>query len=344
MTTSASPKPNALLFGLGSIGGVYASILARSGAADVSVVARSNYAAVKEHGFGLESEKFGSHHITFDGVYRDTSEAAASGKVFDFVLCANKALLDAKPSLAETLAPVVTPGRTAIVLLQNGVGAEAPLHAAFPSTTIISAVVWTGAKVLPPSDAGVPRVQQFARESLTIGVDPAPGLPAAEERARLDRLVALLKAGGGDCDVVDDIQSARWIKVVWNCAWNSLTSVTRLRTNHIFGSSPGAAAFALDLMREVVAVARAKGLTVPEGTEEDLLKQCQAVGGAGLPSSMMFDNEAGRPMEVEVILGTPVREGQRLGVPVPILTTLYTIVKALDWRNANPEEAAAPGP
>lgn len=88
MTASSSnSKPNALLFGLGSIGGVYASILSRSGQADTSVVARSNYAAVKDKGFGLESEKFGKHHIVFDGVYRDTKEAAASGKVFDYGAC-----------------------------------------------------------------------------------------------------------------------------------------------------------------------------------------------------------------------------------------------------------------
>lgn len=127
-----------------------------------------------------------------------------------------------------------------------------------------------------------------------------------------------------------------------NCAWNSLTTVTRLRTNQIFGSSPGAADLSVALMNEVVAVARAKGLDVPEDTAGKLLAQIQEVGGPGLPSSMMMDNEAGRPTEVEVILGTPMREGQRLGVPVPILTTLYTVVKALDWRNAHPAEAKFP--
>lgn len=106
-----------------------------------------------------------------------------------------------------------------------------------------------------------------------------------------------------------------------NCAWNSLTTVTRVRTNHIFESSPGAADLSLALMEEVCAVARAKGLSVPEGTAARLLSECKEVTGAGLPSSMMMDNEAGRPMEVEVILGTPKREGERLGVPVPILTT-----------------------
>lgn len=74
-------------------------------------------------------------------------------------------------------------------------------------------------------------------------------------------------------------------------------------------------------MEEVAAVARAKGLSIPDGTPQRLLAKCKEVPGAGLPSSMMADNEAGRATEVEVILGTPMREGQRLGVPVPILTT-----------------------
>lgn len=60
-------KPCALLFGLGGIGGIYASILACSGAVDVSVVARSNYAAVKDKGLNLRSEKFGDVHTKFDG-------------------------------------------------------------------------------------------------------------------------------------------------------------------------------------------------------------------------------------------------------------------------------------
>lgn len=55
-------------------------------------------------------------------------------------------------------------------------------------------------------------------------------------------------------------------------------------------------------MREVEAVAKAKGLKVPEGTVEKLIKQCTDVGELGLPSSMMAVNLAGRPMEVEVSL------------------------------------------
>lgn len=56
------------------------------------------------------------------------------------VLCSNKALLDAIPSLSDSVRPVIS-SETSIVLFQNGVGAEEPLHKAFPQNTIISAVV-----------------------------------------------------------------------------------------------------------------------------------------------------------------------------------------------------------
>lgn len=106
-----------------------------------------------------------------------------------------------------------------------------------------------------------------------------------------------------------------------NCCWNSLTALVRIRTNPFFESSQYALPLCKTIMQEVEAVAKAKGLTIPDGKVDELLKQCTDVGGLGLPSSMMADNFQGRPMEVEVILGTPVKEGIRLGVPVPTLLT-----------------------
>ncbi|WRT65321.1 uncharacterized protein IL334_002264 [Kwoniella shivajii] len=327
-----------LLFGLGGIGGIYACILQLSGQCDVHVVARSNYKVVKENGFKLVSPKFGNHDgLKFAGVWKSTEEAAASGVKFSYVLCANKALLDAKPSLSDHLKPIITPSLTSVVLLQNGVGAEEPLHESFPETTIISAVVWTGGKALSAGEG----VEQFNREGLTIGVDYKEDGDKSKEDEKLDKLVGWLQAGKGDCTVTKDIQSERWVKVIWNCCWNSLTAATGLKTGPFFDSSSQALPLCYTVMREVEAVAKAKGLKIEDGTVEKLIKQCTDVAYPGLPSSMMADNKAGRPMEVEVILGTPVREGQKLGVPVPTLTAIYTIVKALDYGNQNSEAAKA---
>ena len=67
-------RENVLLFGLGGIGGVYASILHLSGKCDVHVVARSNYDSVKEKGFRLKSPIFGDHDsLEFAGGEFNTS-------------------------------------------------------------------------------------------------------------------------------------------------------------------------------------------------------------------------------------------------------------------------------
>lgn len=116
--------------------------------------------------------------------------------------------------------------------------------------------------------------------------------------------------------------------------------MTRVKTNRFFESSPQALPLCYTVMEEVVAVARAKGMTVPDDTVPKLIKQCTDVK-TGLPSSMMADNFAGRPMEVEVILGTPVREAARLGVKVPTLLTFVFSCSCLSSRGVPTDAAQA---
>lgn len=63
--TAATKQPRTLVFGLGAIGGIYAAILKRSNACDVSVVARSTYDGVRKHGLRLNSEKYGNETAHF---------------------------------------------------------------------------------------------------------------------------------------------------------------------------------------------------------------------------------------------------------------------------------------
>lgn len=63
--TGAAKQPRALVFGLGAIGGIYAAILKRSNACDVSVVARSTYDGVRKHGLKFNSEKHGNETAHF---------------------------------------------------------------------------------------------------------------------------------------------------------------------------------------------------------------------------------------------------------------------------------------
>lgn len=184
---------------------------------------------------------------------------------------------------------------------------------------------WVGAVQNTP---GI--VNHWASENTQVGIFPNRTLDAAFEKARLDEFTSLLREGGTPFTVEDNIQIQRWEKVVWNVAWNSLTTLTMLDTHSWLKSSPDAMPMTRALMREVIDVARKCGVPLQYELIDVLLDRILAMQPIG--SSMQMDCKMGRPMEVDVILGTPVRKGRELGVPIPTLEVLYTLLLAINSR------------
>lgn len=170
---------------------------------------------------------------------------------------------------------------------------------------------------LPPDKPGVP----------VAGLDDE--LPGAAQR-RLDRFAALLAAGQTVYQVVPDIQVLRWEKVVWNAAWNALTTLTRSDTHAWLASSADAPPLTTRLMREVIAVARGLGVPLADALADDLVRRIRARPPIG--SSMWADYERGRPLEVDAILGYPVRKGRELGLAIPTIETLFVLLTAINKR------------
>ncbi|KAF7314520.1 G-protein alpha subunit [Mycena kentingensis (nom. inval.)] len=324
-----------LVFGLGAVGSVYAFILQSGKQARVSVVARSNGAAIREKGLNIRSRKFGDYDgVRFDAVYTSCEEAARSGRVFSYVFCANKAILDASPSMVELLTPVVGP-ETTIFLIQNGFGVEDLLHAAFPKNTVVTSVGWTGARYRPDG-----AVELFTRtDSLVVGVDwnTGPGLSKERQQRDVKGLGELLAKSGATFTVKEDVRADRWMKLVWNAAWNTLIALTLMRTSDFIRTLDQAEVVARSIFSEVIAVGKAKGLELPHDALEGEMRKYRTMKGAN--SSMLVDVQRKTPTEVEAIVGYPMREGQRLGVAVPTLVTIYALLKAVDWRHANPDAA-----
>ena len=310
---------NILLYGLGAIGSFYAFILSRAKKVRLTVVARSNFDAVRANGILIKSQNHGEHRIHPD-VVRSPDEAHAQ---FDYIVCAHKALDQA--AVPMQLVTAVAEAKTTIVLIQNGVGIEEPFHKAFAKCAIISCVAWTGATQTSP---GV--VESTKSEDIQIGLFPNSSLDATSERQKLDTFASLLRDGGTSFRVEDHIQVHRWSKVVWNAAWNSLTTLTMLDTQSWLSSSSGSEPMTRRLMREVIDVAKAIDVPLQYELIDQLLKKIRAMPGIG--SSMLTDCKNGRKMEVDVIFGVPVRKGRELGVPVPILETLYTILQGVNSR------------
>lgn len=165
---------------------------------------------------------------------------------------------------------------------------------------------------------------------MQIGLFANARVEKATEQQRLDTFADLLRNGQTRFQILHDIQRKRWEKVVWNAAWNSITALTMVDTQTWLHSSDDAEPFTRKLMLEVIHIARGCGVALQDELPDQLIGKIKAMPGIG--SSMQTDFKNGRPMEIDVILGFPVRKSRELGISAPYLETLYVILRAIDGR------------
>ncbi len=84
------------------------------------------------------------------------------------------------------------------------------------------------------------------------------------------------------------------------------------------------------LMRELIDVARRCNVPIDYELVDRLLEKVLAM--KGVYSSMYVDSQEGRPLEVDVILGTAVRKAAEFGMEVPALKMVYALTVAVDQR------------
>jgi len=293
-----------LVIGAGAVGGFYGSWLARQGA-EVSLLARSDYEAVKARGIEV-TDKDGVYHFRPARVLRAAAELDAKP---DYVLLCVKVVegVDRAGLLKDATGP-----DTSIVLVSNGIAVEQEIADAFPDNEVVSGLAFICVTRTAPG-----KIWHQAYGKLALGNYPA-GL-SAKTRA----LCAVLARAGIVCEAREDIVAARWQKCVWNAPFNPLSVLSGgLATSDILSTQEP---FVRAVMAEIVAIAQAAGFSLPEDIVE--LNIGSTYKMPPYKTSMLLDFEAGRPLETEAILGNAVRCGQRLGVPVPRLESLYALMK-----------------
>lgn len=327
-----SPTPKILFHGTGAIGTIYAYQLIKAGC-DVTAICRSNYTAAKQSGFHINSDLYGKNLHIKPKVVRTPEEAAQDGP-YDYLLVSCKALPEAKT--AETIAPAVTPGRTTIVLVQNGIDIEQEYAERFPENPLLSCVVY-----LPATQTSPGHVSMGGIERLEIGAFPASARGNSTVKTSIDRLIEILKAGGGNPVYHEDIQELRWYKLLLNAPWNPICALTLSRDLAFLGSSAAAEHVINGVLDEVIAVSQALGYkSVTREAADQGLATIKGRKGTtpGIEPSMLVDVLWTRRTEHEVILGNPVRIAQKLGVPVLRMEMLYAMVKALDLAHQKRKE------
>ncbi|KAG4428571.1 hypothetical protein IFR05_015946 [Cadophora sp. M221] len=325
-----SASVTVLILGAGAIGAFYASRLAQVPDTEISVVCRSNYKAVHADGFVVSSPKYGTHAFKPHRTFASPEEAAESKLSWDFVVISTKALAE---DASGILSGLVEDGRTTIVLIQNGLGVELHYASRFPSAPILSAVTIASAAQTSP---GVIKHNRWTR--ISIG----PYLPQSNtytneglgKRAYESnkKFVQLLKAGGiADAEEYSHakLQMVRWHKIAINASMNPSAVLSGGSTNNEMSMDAEMYIHLKGVMDEVIATAE-KVLETPLPKEfassEAILKSTQK-NTSGSKPSMLLDWEQGKKMELEVILGNPIRIARAKGFEMPRLQTLYALLR-----------------
>ncbi|CAG7851068.1 SubName: Full=Uncharacterized protein {ECO:0000313/EMBL:CCA72189.1} [Serendipita indica DSM 11827] len=275
-----------------------------------------------EHGVDIESSQYGDEKAWRPKrVFQTVQEAADID--YDYIIACFKTLPDLEPT------PAV-------------LGIERDLQEAIPQATIISGCAWIDVTLVDNyrimRHGGINRLVTGVHPPLPSTGD-AQGNLRLRGDAALRQLEELWKKGGFEPTITSNIVAERWRKNLWNAAFSTLATLARADLFQIYAKDAWEInrPVAEGLMNEVVTVARAIGITeelLPSSAVKHTVEFAQAAysdptKGKPFKPSMTVDLEAGRPMEVEGIVGSVVKQAKELSIAVPRLETAYAALKLL---------------
>lgn len=314
-----------LIAGAGAIGAYIGARMAQAGY-DVTLFARGPHLrAMQEKGVQVRSA---------EGDF--TAKPAVIGAfdnagTFDVVFLGVKA--HALTQLAPRLKPVLGP-QTTVVSTQNGVpwwyfqgfGGEfdgmdlervdpgGVIAASIDAKSVLGSIVYFATEISEPG-----AVRHIEGNRITLGE------PDGTRSDRCRKIAEALIASGLRAPITTRIRHEIWVKVLGNASFNPVSALTRATLAQM-ARDPGVAWVIRSIMQEVEAVSKKLGMELPVSIDQRIAG-AEKVGEH--KTSMLQDLEAGRPMELEALVGSVVEIGDRLGLPMTCTRTVYECVKLL---------------
>ena len=319
------------IVGAGAIGAFLGAKLALSGE-DVYLIARGPHLKAMQ----ADGVRVRSPDGDFEAHPTATDDYESIGPV-DFVFLTVKA--HSLTAIAPNLAPLLGPD-TAVVSAQNGIpwwyfmGHGGPfdgesiesvdpggvIAAAIDPSRIIGCVIYPSTSIVQP---GV--IEHIEGNRFSLGELDG----STSDRCR--RLAAALIAAGLRAPIRGHIRHDMWVKLLGNVVFNPMSALTGATLEEMV-THPETSATVRAVMAEADEVARGLGVRLPF-TIEQRMEGARKVGAH--KTSMLQDLEAGRPMELESVVGVVIELGEKLGLPMPLTRTLYSCARLLEQVRAN---------
>jgi 2-dehydropantoate 2-reductase len=317
-----------LIAGAGAIGAYIGARMAHSGL-DVTLFARGPHLrAMQENGVQVKSSEG-------DFVARPTIAASLEevGPV-DVVFLGVKA--HGLPQLAPHLKPVLGPDTT-VVSTQNGspwwyfqgfggeweglrlerVDPGGVISAAIEARRVVGSIVYFSTEIISP---GV--IQHIEGNRISLGE------PDGSRSDRIRKISEALIASGLRCPISARLRHEIWVKILGNASLNPVSALTRATIVQMV-RDPGVCSVIRNIMQEVEAVSHKLGMELPVSIDQRIAG-AEKVGEH--KTSMLQDLEAGRPIELEALVGAVVELGERVGLPMTCTRTVYNCTKLLERR------------
>ena len=297
-----------LVMGAGAVGSYFGARMRASGE-DVVLCARGeNLRAIREGGLDITSIR---GDLRIDVTATDKPRDFAP---YDLILFCVKAY-DTEAA-AQSISGCLNPGG-AILTLQNGVENEAKLAAIFGRDAVMGGNARVGVEMVAPG-----KIAHLSTGHIDFGeLD-------GRETERVREIAAMFQRAGILGQVSADIMSARWDKLVWNGAFNTVTTLTRRRVGEVLGD-PESVKLLRTMMQEIVKVARAEGAKISDDRIDAYFAHSHK-NLRELKTSTQQDLERGKKLEYEALSGAVVRAARRHGISVPAVETVYALLRLLD--------------
>ena len=302
------------ILGSGAVGGYYGAKLVRAGH-DVTFIARgAHLAAIRERGLEIRSPALGDFTVRA----RAEEDTSLVGPV-DVVIVAVKAYDNA--SALDMIAPMVGPNTT-VLPLQNGVDSVDELAERLGQAPIVGGVTYVATALTAP---GI--IDQTGTHRRIVFGEVFGSPPRLTERIAAIR--DALAAADIQAEAVADGRVPIWEKFIFLVSLAGFTGAARLPIGPILADDQIRRAF-LDGCREIERLARAEGVPIAADIIERIGTYVDGIPKT-MRSSLLIDLAQGKRIEVEQLQGSVVRRAARAGIPVPIMSTLYSVLKP--WAN-----------
>jgi 2-dehydropantoate 2-reductase len=294
------------VIGAGALGLYYGAMLQRGGH-DVRFLLRRDFEVIAGSGLHVTSPR-GDFHLENVQCFRNPAEMGA----VDLAVVGLKTF--ANDALISLVAPLAASG-AAILTLQNGLGNEELLAAAFGADRVLGGVAFLC------SNRGAPgTVHHLAQGPIRLGEFGGGLTPRAME------IAAAFTSSGVPCEAMADLVKARWEKLVWNIPFNGLCTLTGQATNALLAHPPSRRLIEA-LMTEVVAGAEAQKLSAPIAGPAFIARMISLTEEMGdYRPSMMIDRLEGRPLELSSIYGIPLERAAERGVEMVRVRMLHALL------------------